>query len=85
MGRLYHYLFDYVSLDPEKAGRVMSWVRKVFDQDQLYTKEMKITVEELLLSSLDEDREFAQYVKDAIEQVNFGMVRMPRDYRMRPR
>ena len=85
MGRFYNYLSRYVNLEAEKAGRVMAWAETVFDQDQLYTKEMKITVEELLASGSDEDKEFAQYAKDAIEQVNFGLIRTPRDYTMRPR
>lgn len=85
MGRFYNYLSRYVNLEAEKAGRVMAWAETVFDQDQLYTKEMKITIKVLLASGSDEDKEFAQYAKDAIEQVNFGIIRTPRDYTMRPR
>lgn len=85
MGRLYDYLSRHLGLEAEKVGRVMSWAERVFDQDQLYTKEMKITIEEILTSGSEEDGEFAQYAKDAIEQVNFGIVRTPRDYTMRPR
>jgi len=85
MGRLYHYLSRHLGLEAEKVGRVMAWAERVFDQDQLYTKEMKITVKILSTSGTDEDKEFAQYAKDAIEQVNFGIIRTPRDYIMRPR
>lgn len=85
MGRFYDYLSRHLGLEAEKAGRVMAWAEKVFDQDLLYTKEMKITVDLLLTSGTDEDKEFSQYAKDAIEKVNFGILRTPRDYRMRYR
>jgi len=85
MGRFYNYLSRNVNLDPEKVGRVMAWAEKVFDKDLLYTKEMKITVNVLLTSGSDEDKEFAQYAKDAIEKVNFGLSRTPRNYTMRYR
>lgn len=85
MGRLHNYLSNVDGLDAEKIGRVMAWAREVFDEDQLYTKEIKLTIETLLTSGSDEDKEFAQYAKGAVEQDNFGIIRMPRDYRMRYR
>jgi|13_taG_2_1085334.scaffolds.fasta_scaffold00002_368 hypothetical protein len=85
MGRFYNYLSQHLSLEAEKVGRVMAWAEEVFEQDQLYTKEMKITVKILLTSGTEEDKEFAQYAQDAIEEVNFGMIRMPRDHQMRYR
>ena len=85
MGRFYDYLSHSEKIEPEKVGRVMAWAVKVFDKDLLYTKEMKITVNVLLTSGSDEDKEFAQYAKDAIEEVNFGLSRTPSGYTMRYR